>query len=338
MAIYKRGKKYYSSIYLDGKRVRVPLSHSKAVAQIKEAEMQKRKLAHQDGVSLRRITWTEFKAEYFAWAATPKAAGTLKWELLACKHMEGMFPPLGPEDVTLAYGERLQGHLKALGLKVSGNNRLVRAMKVIQKRAAAQRYCAPVDWRQLRLLKEPVGKVYYWTKADYARLLQASRGANTIILNVGGRAGLRAAEIFHLEWSDCDFERRIIYVRHKPGWHTKTMMERSVPMTEPLAKFLLKLRKSAPGSHVLAGAKYKERLDLASYQTMFYRFTKAAGLPGDIRKLRHTFASHCREAGVPIEVLQQWMGHKRLATTMIYAHIGQDHLHRHIDALSSYVP
>jgi integrase len=116
------------------------------------------------------------------------------------------------------------------------------------------------------------------------------------------------------------------------------MMERSVPMSEPLAKFLLKLRKGAAGGHVLAGGLYKERLDLASYQTLFYRFTKAAGLPGDIRKLRHSFASWCREARVPIEVLQAWMGHKRLATTMIYAHIGQDHLHGHIAAVNAYMP
>lgn len=342
MAIYPRGsgknKMWYSDVYLDGKRVRVPLSHSRAVATIKEAELQKRKLAGKDGVSIQPISWEDFKQIYFAWAATPKSAGTLKWERLACKHMEGMQPLNGPETLTLDFGERFQAYLKGLGLKVTGNNRLVRAMKVIHKRAADCRYCEPVDWRRLKLLKEPIGKVYYWTKKEFKTLLGAASGANLTILNVSGRAGLRAAELWHLEWTDCDFEQRIIYVRNKEGWNTKTLMERSIPMSEPLAKFLLQLKKTSPNKFVLNGGAHKDRLDLMSYQTLFYRFTKKAGLPGDIRKLRHTFASHCREAQVPIEVLQKWMGHKRLATTMIYAHIGQDHLHSHINALSAYMP
>jgi len=37
--------------------------------------------------------------------------------------------------------------------------------------------------------------------------------------------------------------------------------------------------------------------------------------------LRHTFASRAAQAGVPIPKLSAWMGHKSIATTMIYAHL-----------------
>lgn len=35
--------------------------------------------------------------------------------------------------------------------------------------------------------------------------------------------------------------------------------------------------------------------------------------------LRHTFGTQMAAAGVPIRTLQEWMGHRDLATTQIYA-------------------
>ena len=35
--------------------------------------------------------------------------------------------------------------------------------------------------------------------------------------------------------------------------------------------------------------------------------------------LRHTFGTQCAAAGVPMRTLQEWMGHRDFATTMIYA-------------------
>ncbi len=37
--------------------------------------------------------------------------------------------------------------------------------------------------------------------------------------------------------------------------------------------------------------------------------------------LRHTFASHAVEAGVPLNVVQAWLGHSTITMTMRYAHL-----------------
>ncbi len=37
--------------------------------------------------------------------------------------------------------------------------------------------------------------------------------------------------------------------------------------------------------------------------------------------LRHTFASWLRLAGVPLDRIQYWLGHRSITTTEIYAHI-----------------
>ena len=48
---------------------------------------------------------------------------------------------------------------------------------------------------------------------------------------------------------------------------------------------------------------------------------KAAGLDSSHRfhDLRHTFGTRMAAAGVPLRTLQEWMGHRDIKTTMIYA-------------------
>ena len=59
-------------------------------------------------------------------------------------------------------------------------------------------------------------------------------------------------------------------------------------------------------------------------QGAFRRVSKQLGIhyPGvSIHTLRHCYATHLLEAGVNIRLIQQYMGHRFLETTMRYLHL-----------------
>jgi integrase/recombinase XerD len=63
-------------------------------------------------------------------------------------------------------------------------------------------------------------------------------------------------------------------------------------------------------------------------QKIFYSAVARAGLPdrGGIHCLRHSFATHWLEAGLPLFVLKRMLGHTSLSTTSNYLHISREHL------------
>jgi site-specific recombinase XerD len=58
-------------------------------------------------------------------------------------------------------------------------------------------------------------------------------------------------------------------------------------------------------------------------QALFTRYRDAAGLRRDLtcHSLRHAIATHLLDAGVPLEVIQDHLGHQSIRSTSIYARI-----------------
>ena len=81
------------------------------------------------------------------------------------------------------------------------------------------------------------------------------------------------------------------------------------------------LGRSGTGAHLAQTPMAK-----SSVQGAFRRAKWDAGVRKkavSVHTLRHSYATHLLEAGVNLRVIQRYMGHSRLETTMLYLHLTQ---------------
>jgi site-specific recombinase XerD len=66
-----------------------------------------------------------------------------------------------------------------------------------------------------------------------------------------------------------------------------------------------------------------EPINRSTGQNIYYRAVKKSGLrrKGGIHILRHSFASHCIQAGMDLPLVQRLLGHTSLLTTARYLHV-----------------
>lgn len=123
------------------------------------------------------------------------------------------------------------------------------------------------------------------------------------------RTGMRRGELLKLQREHVDGN----YARI---WKNKTKTPRSVPL-DPRAKELVE--KWVPF-----------QIELSPFRQAWLKAKKAMGLENDphfcLHMLRHTAATRVLDTTGRIEVVQKLLGHKKIATTMRYAHVSDDAL------------
>lgn len=140
--------------------------------------------------------------------------------------------------------------------------------------------------------------------------------------------GLRLHECLHLEVSDIDSSRKMLHVHRGKG-----AKDRYVPLPESTLHILRQHWKTHRHPHLIfpaIGRNGKQAssttltMAKSSVQGAFRRAKKQAGITKKnvcIHTLRHSYATHLLEAGVNLRSIQQFLGHARLETTMVYLHL-----------------
>ncbi|OAB43041.1 hypothetical protein PBAT_18755 [Paenibacillus antarcticus] len=67
----------------------------------------------------------------------------------------------------------------------------------------------------------------------------------------------------------------------------------------------------------------RQPISIRNVQYWMDKIYTTIGMKGDytVHSMRHTFAVNCIKEGMPIEILQQVLGHKSIETTRIYVHM-----------------
>jgi integrase len=145
--------------------------------------------------------------------------------------------------------------------------------------------------------------------------------------------GMRAGELAALQWSDIDFDTRLITVQRSFDGPTKADDVRYVPILNVLLPVLRRWRLRHPGRLVFTNRDGRMLQPSGRiFQEVLHRVLDRAAFPkversGKLRRyihfhsLRHTFASHWVMRGGDLFKLQKILGHKSIAMTQRYAHL-----------------
>ena len=128
---------------------------------------------------------------------------------------------------------------------------------------------------------------------------------------------MRLSEQYSLNWDQVDLTRREINLRK-----TKNGQPRTIPMTDLVLNSFIDLKRRAghhgPENRVFALRNPREWFStaLGGAQVLAYRW----------HDNRHTFCSRLAEKGAGIKTIQQLAGHKTVAMSACYLHMGGDSL------------
>lgn len=140
------------------------------------------------------------------------------------------------------------------------------------------------------------------------RLIKSAEGETLYpVVMIAIYTGMRLGEIRRLVWDDIKMNKEIVLVKK-----SKSGRARSIPIHSNLKKILTE--SIFP-------------LNFTNHLRVFKRIRRIAKLTDiDWKTTRHTFASHLVMEGVDIVTVAKLLGHSKISTTMIYAHLSQDHM------------
>ena len=189
------------------------------------------------------------------------------------------------------------------------------------------------DWHIFGYLraKRPQNLPTVLSRDEVARVLSCVRTPhNHAYLFTVYSCGLRLQEGLHLEVGDIDSDRMLIHVHRGKG-----AKDRMVPLPAPTLALLREHWKSHRNPRLIfpalgRGCRQSSTADspmaIASVQGAMKDAVRQAGISKrsvHIHTLRHSYATHLLEAGVNLRVIQRYLGHSNIETTLVYLHLTQ---------------
>ena len=172
--------------------------------------------------------------------------------------------------------------------------------------------------------------------AAFTATLHTWRDRALVALLVG--AGLRLSEALGLRLADLDWGGRQVFVRRGKGGRQRWAMAPEAAWTA--LKSYIDTERPEPASSedytfvVLHGHRRGESLTANAVQSIFRRHRVQADAPNVTpHRLRHTCGTDLHRAGMPLEFLQEQLGHRRIDSTRLYVYISNERLRQAYDAV-----
>lgn len=271
----------------------------------------------------------------------------------------------GVNDITPEMTDKYAQHLKTTNISVSTHNRKIRRLKKIfdvlqEYRDSNNPFTAMSLRRKEREEQHNTVRRMSFSREQEQQLLNVleddkyrvkNKPEIRVVYHLGMFTGQRLKDCVLLCWDKIDLKRKRIWVKQ-----FKTGKEVTIPIAPKLLNILLEAKKWKINQYVCPKvAERYNRVDKKGKNTGnnlvnidVLRIIKWIGLepsikvPGRHKKvtvygfhsLRHSFASHCAEAGVPKAVVLSILGANSDVVDKHYTHIGEEAQEKAIMAIS----
>ena len=263
------------------------------------------------------------------------------------------FKTLGDLKVKDITGDEINDyyyHIRELGLKGTSAQRHHSLLHLAFKSAVKRRVIPtnPVDQADRPKATQYIGK--YYNASELKELLdKAENDPIYIVIILAAYFGLRRSEALGLKWSAVDFENKTVSISHKviktdDGIVGMDVMKtkssyRTLPLIPQVEDALLKEKaKQEEMQRIMRRGYCKKYTDYIcvdaigeiikpDYVTNHFKILLRDNGLKQIRfhDLRHSCASLLLANGVPMKMIQDWLGHSDMGTTAnIYSHIDSE--------------
>lgn len=193
------------------------------------------------------------------------------------------------------------------------------------------------DWKTLRTMKLQQAKTLpeVLTSQQVHAIIEAVRVERiAVYFWTVYSMGLRLEEARCLQVSDIDAQRGWVHIHRGKG-----AKDRYVPLPASTLHWLRQHWKTHRHPRFLFPAEGRDHkqsshspapIQTSTVQKAIGKVVTQLGIQKrvSIHTLRHSYATHLLEAGVSLRVIQQYLGHSSLQTTMVYLHLTETHERR----------
>ena len=287
----------------------------------------------------RNVTFKEFREEILKYAKFHYAEKTIEIYTRPLDLFEKMLGNILMKYITQNQIERYKDYRITSGVSKTTVNMDFRALKAMFNIAIQWGIIDKNPCYGVKQYSIPQKEILAFTEPEIERILHAApEGYIKDSIMFALNTGCRLREITNFQWRDIDAENKILYVRNKENFKTKTGKMRSIPISTKLNDVITKLRARNQYMnpeeylfHRYPGIVYDGNLISKKFKDLI----RSLGFPlrYHFHCLRHTFITQLARKGVNIYDIKQLAGHSDIKTTELYMHNITDDLRRAVELI-----
>lgn len=305
---YKRGNNWYLDYRINGKRIRKSVGKNRKVANLALADIELKLGLIDAGLKpsniLQQLTLSDFYDRIVKHIAQRKTPRTFETYLL---HINNFYKYLKStdcqfiKDIQVNIIDDYISHRLENGTSSNTVNHELDSMRCLFNIASRLNL---VDHNPFRGLDRPARtkKPPYFFKKDEIEIL--------------------VGELVLFEWDEFNFETKTINIKKKESRTEMKARPRSLPFHEKVMWAVQERKKLNEHERLVFTTMDGKIFEAARLRHFLKRAMKKAGLHrGNLHTFRHTFASHLVSNGVDLYRVSNYLGHKSIKQTEIYAHL-----------------